>query len=65
MPYVEYRPGIRVWEGPRTEREELELCIALSTVASFPSANHRAALRSKEKEQDEESQQQEELPRST
>ena len=41
MPYVNYN-GLLVWEGERTEREELELLQRMNGVKYFPSANHRS-----------------------
>jgi hypothetical protein len=60
MPYVEIRPGITHWIGPKTEREDLDQCRQLSSIKSFPSADHRSALLKEEREQAEQSQQPEE-----
>jgi hypothetical protein len=44
MPYKDLPGGGKIWEGPRTEREEMDLLRAINRVKRFPSANHRAAL---------------------
>ena len=43
MPYVKTASGLLLWEGPRTDREELELFTRINNVKSFPSANSRSA----------------------
>jgi len=67
MPWVQWKPGISVWEGEKTEEEVMEFYRRFSNVGGcgFPSTNHRSALRSRERMQEEEPEQQEELPRST
>ena len=44
MPYKDLPGGGKIWEGPRTEREEIELLRRINGVSRFPSANHRAKL---------------------
>jgi hypothetical protein len=51
MPYINLPGGGKLWEGPRTEREEMELMRRINCVARFPSANHRAKLRITQKEE--------------
>ena len=53
MPWVQWKPGISVWEGEETEEEVMEFYSRFSNVGGcgFPSANHRSALRSREKEE--------------
>jgi len=67
MPWVQWKPGISVWEGESTKEEQMEFYRRFSNVGGcgFPSTNHRSALRSRERMQEEEPEQQEELPRST
>ena len=67
MPWVQWKPGISVWEGESTKEEQMEFYRSFSNVGGcgFPSTNHRSALRSRERVQEEEPEQQEELPRST
>jgi hypothetical protein len=67
MPWVQWKPGINIWEGEKTEEEVMEFYRRFTSIGGcgFPSANHRSALRSRERVQEEEPEQQEELPRST
>jgi len=51
MPYINLPGGGKLWEGPRTEREEMELMGRINGVARFPSANHLAKLRITQKEE--------------
>ena len=50
MPYINLPGGGKIWEGPRTEREEMELMRRINGVARFPSANHRSKLRDTRKD---------------
>ena len=50
MPYINLPDGGKLWEGPRTEREEIELMRRINGVARFPSANHRSKLRNTRKD---------------
>jgi hypothetical protein len=43
MPYVKHPSGCRIWEGPRTAKEELELIKRINGVVRFPSANSRSS----------------------
>lgn len=43
MPYVKHPSGCRIWEGPRTAKEELELINRINGVVRFPSANSRSS----------------------
>ena len=56
MPWVQWKPGINIWEGEKTEEEVMEFYRRFSNVGGcgFPSTNHRSALRSREKEEAEE-----------
>ena len=56
MPWVQWKPGISVWEGENSEEEVMEFYRRFSNVGGcgFPSTNHRSALRSREKEEAEE-----------
>ena len=56
MPYIDLPGGGKIWEGPRTEREEMELMRGINGVARFPSANHRAKVRRTQKVDKEKSQ---------
>ena len=51
MPYINLPGGGKLWEGPRTEREEMELMRRINGVARFPSANHRSKSRDTQKEE--------------
>jgi hypothetical protein len=66
MPWVQWKPGIEVWEGKKTKEEQMEFYRRFSNVGGcgFPSTNHRSALRSKEQETEQQHQQQEEPRRS-
>tara|TARA_B110000444_G_C18697115_1_gene527127 strand:- start:197 stop:364 length:168 start_codon:yes stop_codon:yes gene_type:complete len=55
MPYINLPGGGKLWEGPRTEREEMELMRRINGVARFPSANHRAKVRRTQKNEKEKS----------
>ena len=55
MPYIDLPGGGKLWEGPRTEREEMELMRRINGVARFPSANHRAKVRRTQKNEKEKS----------
>ena len=50
MPYLDLSEGGKIWEGPRTKREEMELMRRINGVARFPSANHRAKVRRSQKD---------------
>ena len=45
MPYLDLSEGGKIWEGPRTKREEMELMRKINGVARFPSENDRAKVR--------------------
>ena len=45
MPYLDLSEGGKIWEGPRTKREEMELMRKINGVARFPSASYRAKVR--------------------
>ena len=45
MPYLDLPEGGKIWEGSRTQREEMELIRKINGVARFPSASHRAKVR--------------------
>jgi hypothetical protein len=45
MPYIDLPGGGKLWEGPRTEREEMELMRRTNGVTRFPSSSHRAKVR--------------------
>ena len=49
MPYTDLPGGGEIWEGPRTERQKMELMRRINGVARFPSANHRAKVRRTQK----------------
>ena len=49
MPYTDLPGGGGIWEGPRTERQKMELMRRINGVARFPSANHRAKVRRTQK----------------
>jgi hypothetical protein len=55
MPYIDLPGGGKIWEGPRTEREEMELMRRINGVARFPSANYRAKVRRTQKNEKEKS----------
>ena len=55
MPYINLPGGGNLWEGPRTEREEMELMRRINGVARFPSANHRVKVRRSQKDEKEKS----------
>ena len=50
MPYINLPDGGQLWEGTRTEREEMELMRRINGVARFPSANYRSKLRNTRKD---------------
>ena len=56
MPWVQWKPGINIWEGEKTEEEVMEFYRRFANIGGcgFPSTNHRSALRSREKEEAEE-----------
>ena len=55
MPYIDLPGGGKLWEGPRTEREEMELMRRTNGVTRFPSSSHRAKVRRSQKNKKEKS----------
>ena len=55
MPYINLPGGGKLWEGPRTEREEMELMRRINGVTRFPSSSHRAKVRRSQKNKKEKS----------